>query len=158
MSGTGRLRPMHVGLSRARFLRGLRINLVLGVLPLVAGVVAWIRAVPNPNAPGTLGRLGLLVFLFIVPSGIWMILGAILCSITLRVENGAVAQVLWRRFVLKRQRLADLTRVTGGDLSAMVLHFREGKKIALPGIHAEDRHRFLEDLDRLRPDLGLLDG
>ena len=63
-----------------------------------------------------------------------------------------------RRFQLNRRPISDLTSASDGGFSAIVLQFRDGGRIALPGIYAEDRYRFMEYLDELRPDLKLLDG
>jgi hypothetical protein len=147
---------MEVGLTRRRVLETLRLYLIIGLVAAALGAASIVFDADPTNDPSTIKRFWLLIFLFLMPSAIWLFLAAILCSITLRISDGFIEQVLWRRYVLKRQPISALTKIAGGGFSAMVLHFRGRKKIALPGIHVEDEHRFRIVLDRLRPDLGLL--
>lgn len=147
---------MEVGLTRRRVLDALRLYLIIGLVAAAFGVAAVLFDNDPSNDPSSINRFWLLIFLFLMPSAIWLFLAAILGSITLRVSDGFIEQVLWRRYVLKKQPISTLTKITGSGFSAMVLHFRGGKKIALPGIHAVDEQQFRIVLDRLRPDLGLL--
>lgn len=145
------------GLTRARFTQGLIVFVGIGVVAAALGVVAVLLPHDRSHAPGAAKVVALLAFLLAMPPALWLVLAAVLGSVTVRLDDGELAQVLWRRIVLRRQPVARLTKVTGGGFAAMVLHFRGGPKIALPGIHAEDAHAFLAALDALRPDLGLLD-
>lgn len=154
-TGTPGNTTMEVGLTRKRVIDGFRIYLVIGLGAAIFGVVSIFLADPS-KAQNNVTKISLLVFLFFMPSGIWLLLCAILCSITLRVSNGIIEQVLWKRFVLKHQPISALTKISGTGFSALVLHFRGGEKIALPGIHIKDQYEFLLYLDKLRPELELL--
>jgi hypothetical protein len=144
---------MVVGLTRARVVQGLWVFMGIGVLAAILGILAVVfHDKPEQHATGLRAFL-LLVFLLLMPSAIWLILVAILCSVTLRVDGACVEQVLWNRYVLKRQPISALYRISSGGLSALVLHFRGGKKIALPGIHHDDQVRFVSYLQELRADL-----
>ncbi|HYG68098.1 MAG TPA: hypothetical protein VD838_10580, partial [Anaeromyxobacteraceae bacterium] len=129
----------------------------IGAVALVLGVVAMLLDGEPADDPSPSTRLALLASLFSMPVVMWLLLVAILGSLTVRVKDDAVEQVLWRRFVVRRRPLASLRKVTGGSFAALVLHFAGRAKIAVPGMHAQDAHAFLVYLDALRPDLGLLD-
>jgi hypothetical protein len=154
-STVGRNTPMEIGLTRKRVLETLRIYLVIGLIAAICGVISIFLA-DSSKAPTNVTKFWLLMFLFLMPSGIWLFLCTILCSITLRVSDGVIEQVLWKHFVLKRQPISALTKISGGGFSALVLHFRGGVRIALPGIHIKDKYEFLVFLDKLRPELDLL--
>jgi|SRR5882672_6909631 hypothetical protein len=144
---------MVVGLTRARVVQGLWVFMGIGVLAVVMGILALVfHDKPEQHATGLRAVL-LLVFLFLMPSAIWLVLVAILCSVTLRLHSTVIEQVLWNRFVLKRQPISALYRISSGSFSALVLHFRGGQKIALPGIHHDDQVRFVSFLQELRPDV-----
>lgn len=155
-SRPGHAPAMVFGLTRSRIVQGLKVMCAIGVVVAIFGVVAALRADPS-KAPSLARRVALVLYLFAVPPGIWLAFLPLLASITLRLEDGRIEQVLWGRFVLQSRSVADLMKVTGGDFSAMVLHFRGKRRMALPGIYVEDRARLVELLDRLRPELGLLD-
>ena len=148
---------MEVGLTRSRVVETLYVFLIIGLAGVAFGVATLLLDSDPRDDPSAAARAWGLVALFSTPPGVWLFLASILCSITVRVSDNDVEQVLWRRWVLKRQPLSALTRITGSGFSAMVLHFRGGVKMALPGIHASDRYHFLQFLDERRPDLGLLD-
>jgi hypothetical protein len=150
------MQGMEVGLSRSKVLETLRVYLVIGAVAVAFGVTSIFLDNDPSNDPSNITRFWSLVFLFLMPSALWLFLAAILCSITLRVSDGVIEQVLWKRYVLKRQPISALTKISGGGFSAMVFHFRGGTKIALPGIHLQDQYRFRVFLDQLRPDLDLL--
>ena len=147
--------PMEIGLTRKRVLEALRVYLVIGLIAAIFGVISIFLA-GSSKGPSNVTKFWLLVFLFFMPSGIWLFLCAILCSITLRVSDGVIEQVLWKHFVLKRQPISALTKISGSGFSALVLHFRGGVRIALPGIQIKDQYEFLVFLDKLRPELDLL--
>jgi hypothetical protein len=147
---------MVVGLRRRWVRQGLTIFLIIGVVAVCAALVArLLDGKPADQHPGTLDSFLTLVFLLLMPSGLWLILCAILGSITLRLSDGMVEQVLCHRIVLKRAPIAALLAVSAGGFSALVLHFRGGVKIALPGIYHDDQVRFIEVLHRMCPDLEL---
>ena len=149
--------PLVVGLTRRRVWEGLVVNLGIGAVAVCWAMVArLLDGKPADQYPGLVESLLTLAFLFAMPSGLWLILMAILCSVRLRLKDGAIEQVLWGRFILKRAPLAALTGVSHGGFSALVLHFRGGVKIALPGIyHHDDRVRFIALLHERCPDLEL---
>ena len=135
---------------------GLVVTLVIGAVAVCLAIVARVLdGKPPDQHPGFIDSFFTLLFLFFMPSGIWLLLMAVLCSITLHLRDGMIEQVLWHRFVLKRAPIAALLRVSGGSFSALVLRFRGGTKIALPGIHHDDQVRFIASLQELRPDLEL---
>jgi hypothetical protein len=148
---------MEVGLTRRRVLQGLRVNLVIGALGVCFGLVALFLDETKSNNPGPIETLATFAFLLFMPGVVWLFLCSILCSITLRVVDGFVEQRLWKRFQLNRRPISELTSVSGGGFSAIVLQFRDGGRIVLPGVFAEDRYRFMLRLDELRPDLKILD-
>lgn len=145
-----------IGLRRRWLRQGLMTFLVIGAVAVCAALVArLLDGKPAGQHPGTLDSFLLLVFLFLMPSGLWLILCAILSSITLRLNDGVIEQVLWQRIVLKRVPIAALWRVSAGGFSALVLHFRGGARIALPGIYHDDQVQFIALLHEMCPDLEL---
>jgi hypothetical protein len=149
---------MEVGLTRRRVIQGLRVNLVIGALGVCFGLVALFLDENKSDNPGPIETLATFAFLLFMPGAVWLLLCSILCSITLRVADGVIEQRLWKRFQLARRSISELTSVSGGGFSAIVLQFRDGRRLALPGIYAEDRYHFMQYLDELRPDLKILDG
>ena len=148
--------PVVVGLTRRRVWEGLVVNLGIGALAVCLGIVARLRdGKPADQYPGLFESILTLAFLFVMPSVLWLILMAVLCSVTLRLKDGEVEQVLWNRFVLKRAPLVELAGISQGGFSALVLDFAGGKRIALPGIHHDDQRRFVALLLENRPDLEL---
>ena len=145
-----------IGLRRRWVRQGLMIFLVIGAVAVCAALVArLLDGKPADQHPGALDSFLTLVFLLLMPSGLWLILCAVLGSITLRLSDGMIEQVLWHRVVLKRAPIAALLRVSAGGFSALVLHFRGGAKIALPGIYHDDQVRFIALLHEMCPDLEL---
>ena len=148
--------PLVVGLTRRRVWEGLVVNLGIGAVAVCLAIVTRLRdGKPADQYPGLVESLLTLALLFVMPIGLWLILMAILCSVTLRLQDGAIEQVLWGRFILKRAPLAALSGVSSGGFSALVLRFAGGKRIALPGIHHDDRRRFIALLLEKRRDLEL---
>jgi hypothetical protein len=84
---------MEIGLTRKRVLETLRIYLVIGLIAAICGVISIFLA-DSSKAPTNVTKFWLLMFLFLMPSGIWLFLCIILCSITLRVSDGVIEQVL----------------------------------------------------------------
>lgn len=147
---------MVIGLTRARVVQGLRVNIVIGLVAMALGVVAvFVDDGKAQHATGLDLYLSVLL-LFVMPSAIWLLLAVILGSVTLRVDGSSVEQVLWNRFVLKRRPVAALSRISAGSFSALVLHFRGGGRIALPGIHHDDQVRFVSFLQDLTQHHGFL--
>lgn len=144
---------MIIGLTRARVVEGLRISVGIGFVALAMGGLALFLDDRKERHATGLDLFLSLLFLFVMPGVIWLLLVAILGSVTLRFDGSAVEQVLWHRFVLKRRPIAALYRISAGSFSAMVLHFRGGGKMALPGIHHDDQVRVVSFLQQLRPDV-----
>ena len=144
---------MIIGLTRARVVEGLRVSLGIGIVALAMGGLALVLDGAKERHATGLDLLLSLLSLFVLPSAIWLLLVAILGSVTLRFDGAGVEQVLWHRFVLKRRPITALHRISAGSFSALVFHFRGGERMALPGIHHDDQVRVLSFLQQLRPDV-----
>src|SRR5262249_15324042 len=125
---------MEVGFTRRRVAQGLRVNLVIGLVAVALGLFAlFLDRDPSDN-PSVVETLLTFVVLFCIPSTLWLVLCAVLSSVTLRISTGVIERILWRRFVMDRRPITELTGVSGGGFSTLLLHFRGGRRMALPGI------------------------
>ena len=88
-----------------------------------------------------------------VPAGVGAILPLVVLPTTLfsiRVEDGTIRHLFLDKWALGTGSIDDLTEIDlGRGLFAVVLHFRDGRRIRLLGAHVAQCNRLCDDLARL---------
>jgi hypothetical protein len=136
------------GLSRQNFFHTLQI---FGLLGVIAAVLAVLDAFHKGQDIQNWWRL--LGLVLGIPM-IWTLLGIVLSSTWLKLDEAEVSWYLWKRFLLLRCPVRSILTIGSGGFSAMIIKTSKGT-IYLFGLHFRDRVELTNRLMEVNPNIQL---